>query len=107
MGIQRLLTLLTTAALLQGCGEDGPPPELRTGAQLYNYYCAECHQGSGDGTFLKGVPPIRYTDRTYRELVEVIMGHNRPQKSRMPQFDISKQHAEAIAIHIRRKLRAD
>lgn len=101
------MTLLTTGLLLQGCGKDAPPPELKTGEQFYNYYCAECHQGSGDGTFLKGVPPIRYTERTYRQLVNLIMGHNRPESSRMPQFEISQRHAEAIAIHIRRKLRTD
>jgi mono/diheme cytochrome c family protein len=80
---------------------------VKTGEQLYNYYCAECHRGSGDGTFLKGVPPIRQTGLTYRELADLILGHRRGDGSRMPEFEISQQQAEAIAIHIRRKLRAD
>jgi mono/diheme cytochrome c family protein len=103
----RLIFLLLGTSLLGACEKEPAPPHVKTGEQLYNYYCAECHQGSGDGTFLKGVPPVRYTNLTYRELAHLILGHSRADSSRMPEFEISKQQADAIAIYVRRRLRAD
>lgn len=103
----RLCLVLLGSGLVGACGKDPAPPHLKTGEQLYDHYCAECHQGSGDGTFLKGVPPLRYTSLTYRELAHLILGHNRPSDSSMPEFEITQQQAEAIAIHVRRKLRSD
>lgn len=101
------MLIVLGAGLVAACGEEPAPPQAKTGDQLYNYHCAECHLGNGDGTFLKGVPPVRYTRLTYRELVSLILGHSRSNDSRMPDFEISKQQAEAIAIYVRRRLRAD
>lgn len=95
------------AGMIAACGKESAPPNVRTGEQLYGYYCAECHKGSGEATFLKGVPPLRTTALTYRELVSLILGHSRSDSSRMPEFEISRQQAEAIAIYIRRRLRTD
>lgn len=99
--------LLLGGILLSGCDKGSAPPEVRTGAQLYGYYCAECHQISGDGAFLRGIPPVRHTSLTYRELVARILGHNQPKGSKMPAFDVNKSQAESIAIHIRRQLKAE
>ena len=107
MSAIRLCLILVGSGLIGACGKEAAPPHVTNGEQLYNYYCAECHRGRGDGTFLKGVPPVRYTSLTYRELVQLILGHNRPDDSRMPEFEISQQQAEAIAIYIRQELRND
>lgn len=100
------VTLMCTGVLI-ACGghDDHEHPQLKSGADLYNHHCAACHQGSGDGTFLKGVPPVRYTTMTYRQMVNYIQGHGRAEDSRMPTFSAMPKHeAEAIAIYVRRQL---
>jgi mono/diheme cytochrome c family protein len=104
----RLFTVtLMCAGVLFACGrhDDHDHSQLKSGADLYNHHCAACHQGSGDGTFLKGVPPVRYTTMTYRQMVHYIQGHGRAGDSRMPTFSAMPKHeAEAIAIYVRRQL---
>lgn len=93
--------------LLAACG--GPDPAgLERGEDLYQALCADCHRGDGDGDFLKGVPPIRYTNLGYRELVELIRGHGREQDTRMPLFaDLPQAKAEAIAVYVRQRIAND
>jgi mono/diheme cytochrome c family protein len=97
------------AFLLLGCGQDAHNhPELTTGKQLFEHHCGECHQASGEGAFLRGIPPVIYTTMTYRQLVDYIQGHGRPEDSRMPAYDsMPRDEAEKIAIYVRRKLKAD
>ena len=93
--------------LWSGCAgpDDHDHPRLQTGEQLYLHHCGACHQGGGDGVFMRGVPPVRYTSLTYRQLVDHIRGYSRRQGSRMPVFStMPKAEAEKIALYIRRKL---
>lgn len=104
----RTPAILIGCLLLAACGDGGDPARLTGGEELYNHYCAPCHRDSGDGSFLKGVPPVRYTALNYRELVSRILGHQRPADSRMPEFtELPKHKAEAIAIYVRRQLKVD
>lgn len=81
-------------------------PGLVTGEQLYGAHCAGCHRDTGDGSFLKGVPPVRYTAMSYRQMVAYIQGHRRSDGSRMPEFvDMPRAEAEKIAIYVRRQLK--
>ena len=76
-----------------------------TGEQLYGLHCAGCHQGAGEGEFLKGVPPVRYTTLTYQQMVDHILGHARIEDSRMPTFSqMPRAEAEAIAVYVRQRL---
>jgi mono/diheme cytochrome c family protein len=95
------------AVLAAACSgpDDHDHPDHTTGEQLYQLHCAGCHQGDGDGAFLKGVPPVRYTQMSYREMVDYIRGHGRSGDSRMPQFTtMSRNEAQTIAIYVRQKL---
>ncbi|MCB1772563.1 MAG: cytochrome c [Gammaproteobacteria bacterium] len=94
--------------LLAGCGEDGHDhPEISTGRELFEYHCGECHQETGEGAFLRGIPPVVYTTMTYRQLVAYIRGHGRAEDTRMPAYSsMPKAEAEKIAIYVRRKLKA-
>ena len=82
-------------------------PQLKTGEQLYNHHCASCHQRSGDGAFLGGIPAVKYTPMKIHEIVDHIRGHGRAEDTRMPRFsDMSVHEAERIAVYIRTQLRA-
>ena len=96
--------------LAGGCAgpDDHDHPQLRTGQQLYEHHCGACHQGGGDGAFLRGVPPVRFTTLTYAELVDHIRGYSRPTGTRMPLFStMPREEAEKIAIYVRQKLKLD
>jgi len=103
----RKLGWVIGAVALNGCDKAPAPAGPETGVQLYDYHCADCHRGGGEGIFLKGVPQIRYTQLTQAELVGLIMDHNRPDESRMPHFEITEGQAEAIALHILDNLGSD
>lgn len=105
--VRGIIVGLAVLGLLTGCGDEYDTPDLKTGKQLFDYHCAECHQQTGEGAFLRGVPPVRYTGLTYRELVKLIQGHDRHEGSRMESFEgMPKAQAEKIAIYVRRKLKA-
>ena len=102
-----MVTALVCAAALAACSgtDDHVHPQLVDGEQLYDFHCAGCHRGEGEGIFLLGVPPLKYTTLSYRELVSRIRGHAREPGSRMPRFTtMPKAEAEAIAIYLRRRL---
>jgi mono/diheme cytochrome c family protein len=102
----RYLLPIPAALVLAACSSgDEAVPQAHTPAELYAFYCADCHQDSGEGSFLRGVPALRYTTLSYRELAEFIRGHHRAEASRMPEFSaMSEQHAEQVAIYVRREL---
>ncbi len=93
--------------VLTACGDDKPPTHAKSGEALYQVYCVPCHRGSGDGIFLKGVPPVRCTAPSYRRMVDRTTGHNTPKDSRMPVFDLTSQQAESIALCVRRRLKGE
>lgn len=102
-----VITGTAMVILVSACGgSDHEHTKSMTGEQLFEYHCAGCHQEAGEGAFLRGVPPVKYTKLTYKQLVDQIRGHNRREGSRMPKFEtMQRAEAEKIAIYIRRKLR--
>ena len=74
---------------------------------MYNHHCASCHQRSGEGDFLDGIPAVKYTPMKISEIVEHIRGHGRADDTQMPRFsDMSIFEAERIAVYVRLELRA-
>ena len=104
----RLISVtVLSALLLVACSRDDDHrhPQLTTGKQLYLHHCASCHQDTGDGTFMQGVPAVKDTLMTYRQMTDHIRGHGRDKDSRMPEFStMSQREAEAIAVYIRNTL---
>lgn len=103
----RALVVMLGCLVLSACADDKPPTHTRSGEELYNFYCAPCHKGSGDGVFLKGVPPVRHTELSYRQMVDRIKGYNKRKDSRMPAFDLTTKQAESIALYVRRRLKGE
>jgi mono/diheme cytochrome c family protein len=102
----RLFSTLGIFGLLAGCsGEQAA--NLETGHALYAHYCADCHKDSGDGVFIKGVPPVHSGEQSLDAFVAAILGHNRPESTRMPVFKIGPEKALLIARYIREELVAD
>jgi mono/diheme cytochrome c family protein len=109
MAVRLGLTVLVCILVLVGCGRDGDHdhPQLKTGEQFYNHHCASCHQRSGDGAFLRGIPPVKYTEMKIHEIVDHVLGHGRGEDTRMPQFsDMPRHEAQRIAVYLRLELRA-
>lgn len=108
--VMRLILVTALLALLAvACGGDDEHrhPQLKTGKQLYMHHCASCHQNAGGGAFMRGIPPVKDTSMTYREMTDHVRGRNRIEGSRMPAFaTMPKAEAEAISIYIRNKLKA-
>jgi len=104
----RFWALGLAAATLAGFGQDNHDQRQGwNGKQLFEYHCAQCHQETGEGAFLRGIPPVVYTTMTYRQLVDYIRGHGRSGDTRMPAYELMpKAQAEKIAIYVRRKLKA-
>ena len=97
--------LMVAVMLLAACGDDEQAARLTSGKALYEHYCATCHRETGGGSFIRGAPPINATTLSYGELITRILGHQRPEDSRMPRFDhLSRAQAEAIAVYLRRDL---
>ena len=81
-------------------------PSLQRGEDLYRYYCAACHRDAGQGSFLKGVPPVVYASLDIEKFVAVIQGHRRSPKTLMPVFlFMPRAKAEAIASYLQGQLR--
>lgn len=107
--MRRVLTTIACVLVVTGCDRGGPHdhPQLRTGEQLYNHHCAACHQRSGEGAFLQGIPAIQYTSLKIDEIVGHIRGHARIEDTQMPVFvDMSNYEAERIAVYLRLVLSA-
>ena len=87
------------------CSEQHQHDANLSGQQLYDLHCASCHQASGKGKFLKGVPPSKYTLLTTDELIEKITQGSQ-QQSKMEIFEsMSKDEAEKIADYVKYTLR--
>ncbi len=96
--------LLIALSGLSGCSSE-QDPSSQNGQELYSNHCAGCHKASGDGKFLKGIPPNNRTDFNESELIDLILnGH--PGKPDMPRFSqLSRRQASAIAHYLRTQLK--
>ena len=62
------VTLLMLISL-QACVPKGSPDRLKSGAELYNYYCADCHQQSELGANLE----LRAKDKRPIKPYEIVL----------------------------------
>jgi mono/diheme cytochrome c family protein len=88
---------LFVVAGLWGCSRDEHNhPNLRTGEQLYNHHCAECHGEDGTGHLFDVIPANILTKKSPREIMVYITtdGHH---ERKMPVFR-TMQVAEARLI---------
>lgn len=109
MGSLRPVAFSIALVVFAGCGHDDHHghPGLTTGKQLFDHHCAQCHQETGEGAFLRGIPPLVYTTMTYRQLVGYVQGISRTDHGGMPAYpSMPKAEAEKIAIYVRRKLKS-
>jgi len=107
--VRQVLAGIMGALILTGCDrvDVHDHPQLKTGEEFYDHHCASCHNRTGGGAFLDGIPAVKYTPMKISEIVDHIRGHGRDGASRMPQFsDMSVYEAERIAVFIRLELRA-
>jgi len=107
MGMRPISAIVPCIFLLTACSQqDGHQhPQLKTGEQLYMRHCASCHRGAGGGAFLEGVPPVKDSSMTYRQMTDHIRGVGRAEGSRMPKFStMSKAEAGLITLYVRSKL---
>ena len=101
------LIVALSAACLSACSgpDEHNHPSLISGEQLFNHDTLQYLQEEGEGAFLRGVPPVKYTTMTYRQMVDHIRGQGRGDDSRMPTFSsMSKAEAESISIYVRGQL---
>ncbi len=91
--------LLTSCLLLltvSGCSDDvHDHPDLVTGKQLFNYHCSGCHNETGHGNFLKGVPSNRDTPLSPQQVSHKITtvgneGSGMPSFPKMGQAEAAK-----------------
>lgn len=105
----RLLTWILISiflALLNGCTEEKRQPT--TGKELYEYYCAACHEESGAGQFFRGIPPL-IRNKTLNpvplspsQVKHKIQGSATPDR-KMPSFaNLSDREAKLIALYIQK-----
>ncbi len=93
--------LLIVAAIglvaLTACGKD--PKALKTGKELFEYYCAGCHGVDGKGLFLKGVPPNRDTTMSKKQIMHKM---KEGKGGRMPVFEnLTDEETKKIATYLK------
>jgi mono/diheme cytochrome c family protein len=94
--------LLITVLVLSGCSRDAHDhPELTIGKQLFEHHCSECHNKSGIGKFLRGVPASKDTKLSASQISHKI--RNDKDRRKMPIFDnMSNAEAQKIAAYLKR-----
>lgn len=72
---------------------------------LYIEHCASCHQSSGKGKFLKGIPPSKYTALNSKELVNKIRYGEMHQTNMQIFSNMDEKEAKKIALYVIRELK--
>ncbi len=95
--------LIGALLLLAGCDNDlHDHPQLTTSKQLFEHHCAGCHNSSGSGNFLAGVPANRGTALTQGQISHLIRGQGTPNGVQMPTFpDMPAREAKLIAAYVK------
>lgn len=88
--------------ILAGCGQEHHD-DLKTGKQLFNQYCTECHNKTGNGNFLWAVPASRNTQLSSSEIYHKIKQGDDTGISNMPLFSgMNAGEAAKIVAYIKR-----
>lgn len=93
-----LLTSFSILALLSGCEKTTDPGSLKSGPELYAYYCKECHRNRDLGPHLENLPLTENSLKDYEIMLIIKFGYN--DRHSMPAFDLSDENAEAIADYL-------
>ncbi len=96
------LLALLAPIFISGCEKDAHDhPELVTGQQLFEHHCSGCHNKTGKGNFLKGVPATKDTIMDVNQIShKVISGIEGGAK--MPSFpSMSDEEANIIADYMK------
>ncbi|MBV1788772.1 cytochrome c [Marinobacterium sp. D7] len=91
------LGIITTCLLLAACGPKDPA-RMKSGEELYDYYCRSCHVERNLGARLERLPSDRAQLKPH-ELVLMIR-HDYTQPSRHPDIrlpQLSPEQADAVA----------
>ena len=84
--------------LLTGCEKDTTG---MSGKELFEYYCAGCHQDGGQGNFLRGIPPNRGTSLSLGAIKHKIR-NGLGGDTKMPKFpDMPEEQVTAIAAYVK------
>ena len=108
MKYNQLIVVLTGLIFIAGCHKDehDHPPGI-TAEELYQLHCSGCHQESGEGRFVSGIPSIKLTGLSSHEIADKI---RRPHKQtgddrNMPIYtNMPRQEALKIAVYIKSRL---
>lgn len=94
---------LLALTLLSGCnGDPHDQHEQLSGKQLFKLHCAGCHNETGLGNFLLGVPGNKGTPLSENEIIQLIRGKWHKQKPDMPSMpDMSAAEAAKIAAYLK------
>lgn len=108
MTYKHLALILTGLILISGCHNDEHDhSEGITGKELYQLHCAGCHQESGEGRFISGIPSIKITGLSSHDIADKI---RKPHKQsdddrKMPVYsNMPRQEALQIAVYIKSRL---
>lgn len=103
-----LIMVLTGLVFIANCHKDEHDhPSATTGKELYQLHCSGCHQESGEGLFISGIPSIKVSGLSSHEIADKIRKpHKQTSEDRkMPVYaNMSRQEALQIAVYIRSRL---
>ncbi len=95
IGSYRLPLLLSCLSLLSACSSDDPS-RLSKGDELYEYYCAACHEDRGLGRYLEKVPLNSRNMKAY----EIVLMLKQDYSGKHPPFSLPQltdKQADAVA----------
>lgn len=95
----KVSALFLFSVLLLGCDKEIPPERMKSGEDLYNYYCKDCHMRKGPGAYMEhyaGSKPMK----PYKILLLIKYDFKKSQHS-MPTFkQLSDKQADALTDYI-------
>lgn len=100
---------MVAVIVLVGCSknrDNHDHPDLRTGEQLFDYHCAECHGDDGTGKLVDSTPANILTRRDVQGIVRYIrgdawQGRQMPVFATMPVAEANKIAAYLIELRDR------
>ena len=100
--VPKIATAILLSLTLSACDNDvHDHPELVSGRDLFEYHCASCHQSSGIGKFLLGIPPNKNTKLSFTDVIHKIKDDDGNERN-MPLFEtMSKEEASKITAYLK------
>ena len=101
-----IITILCSLFLLNACSDNDSHrhPKDITAKALFDLHCATCHQETGKGRFLKGIPPNKNTFLAIEEIAHKIRAGEH-KNSVMPVYkNMDEKEAIKIATYLVKEL---